>query len=105
MRRIAEARVKTGDFIARLMMAYAGFAAFCVFTLLSPDGVMVEAKASLNMPFAGTVSFLAFMAGIGIWEDKRGRLGRPSQPQGGQYYRSGRAGMAVAGASARVHPS
>ncbi len=24
MRRIAEARVKTGDFIARLMMAYAG---------------------------------------------------------------------------------
>ncbi len=36
-RRTAEARVKTGDFIARLMMAYAGFAAFCVFALLSPD--------------------------------------------------------------------
>ena len=61
IRLIAEARVKTGDFIARLMMAYAGFAAFCVFTLLSPDRLMIEAKASLNMPFAGTVSFLAFM--------------------------------------------
>ena len=60
--RIAEARVKTGDFIARLMMAYAGFAAFCVFALLSPDRLMIEAKASLNMPFAGAVSFLAFMA-------------------------------------------
>ena len=59
--RIAEARVKTGDFIARLMMAYAGFAAFCIFTLLSPDRPMIEAKASLDMPFAGTVSFLAFM--------------------------------------------
>ena len=61
MRRIAEARVKTGDFIARLMMAYAGFAAFCVFALLSPDRLMIDAQASLNMPFAGTVSFLAFM--------------------------------------------
>lgn len=61
MRRIAEARVKTGDFIARLMMAYTGFAAFCVFALLSPDRLMIEAQASLNMPFAGTVSFLAFM--------------------------------------------
>ncbi len=55
MRRIAEARVKTGDFIARLMIAYAGFAAFCVFTLLSPDRLMIDTQASLNMPFAGAV--------------------------------------------------
>ncbi len=55
MQRIAEARVKTGDFIARLMMAYAGFAAFCVFTLLSPDRLMIDTQASLNMPFAGAV--------------------------------------------------
>ena len=61
MRRTAEARVKTGNFIARLMMAYAGFAAFCVFTLLSPDRLMIDAQASLDMPFAGTVPFLAFM--------------------------------------------
>ncbi len=60
-RRIAEARVKTGDFIARLMMAYAGFAAFCVFTLLSPDRLVFVAKVNLEMPFAGNVSFLAFM--------------------------------------------
>ncbi len=60
-RRIAEARVKTGDFIARLMMAYAGFAAFCVFALLSPDRLVFVAKGNLNMPFAGNVSFLAFM--------------------------------------------
>ncbi len=60
-RRIAEARVKTGDFIARLMMAYAGFAAFCVFTLLSPDRLVFVAKVNLDMPFAGNVSFLAFM--------------------------------------------
>lgn len=58
---IAEARVKTGDFIARLMMAYTGFAAFCVFALDSPDRLMIDAQANLNMPFAGTVSFLAFM--------------------------------------------
>ena len=61
IRRIAEARVKTGDFIARLMMAYAGFAAFCVFALLSPDRLVFVAKVNLNMPFAGNVSFLAFM--------------------------------------------
>ena len=61
MRRIAEARVKTGDFIARLMMAYAGFAAFCFFALFSPDRLMIDAQASLDMPLAGTVSFLAFM--------------------------------------------
>jgi uncharacterized protein YjbI with pentapeptide repeats len=60
-RRTAEARVKTGDFIARLMMAYAGFAAFCVFALLSPDRLVFVAKVNLNMPFAGNVSFLAFM--------------------------------------------
>jgi len=58
---ISEALVKTGDLIARLMMSYAGFAAFCVFTLLSPDLLMIESQASLNVPIAGNVSFLAFM--------------------------------------------
>jgi len=61
MRDTAQAQVKTGDFISRLMMAYVGFAAFCVFTLLSPDRLMIDPKASLNMPFGGTVSFIAFM--------------------------------------------
>jgi len=59
--RIAEARVKTGDFIARLMMAYTAFAAFCVFALLSPDRPMIDAQAGLIMPLAGIVSFVAFM--------------------------------------------
>ncbi len=61
IRLIAGARVKTGDFIARLMMAYTGFATFCIFSLLSPERLIIEAKASLNMPFAGAVSYLAFM--------------------------------------------
>ena len=61
MRLIAEARVKTGDFIARLMMGYAGFAVFCVFTLFSPDRGMTGATANVDMPLAGTVLFLAFM--------------------------------------------
>jgi hypothetical protein len=61
VRLIAEARVKTGDFIARLMLTYAAFAAFCVFALLSPDRLMILPQASVNMPFAGNVSFLAFM--------------------------------------------
>ena len=76
VRLIAEARVKTGDFIARLMMAYATFAAFCVFTLLSPDRLMIDARASLDMPFAGTVPFLAFMlkpAHCGIFRVRHGQ--------------------------------
>lgn len=96
VRLIAEARVKTGDFIARLMIAYVGFAAFCVFTLLSPDRLMIEAKPSLNMPFAGNVSFLAFMLvapliliGMRVylevyvlrWRDLDAELGSDSRPK------------------------
>ena len=46
------------------MMTYAGFAVFCVFALLSPDRLMILPQASLAMPFAGNVSFLAFMIGV-----------------------------------------
>lgn len=35
VQQIVEARGKTGDLISRLMLTYAGFAAFCFFALLA----------------------------------------------------------------------
>jgi uncharacterized protein YjbI with pentapeptide repeats len=59
--RIAAARVKTGDFITRLMLTYVGFAAFCVFALQSADRLMIIGQASVNLPVAGEVSFDTFI--------------------------------------------
>ena len=61
--KIAAARVKTGDFIARLMMTYAAFVAFCVFTLFSDDKLMILPKA--------TSVFRYFPASTSCWYSSR----------------------------------
>jgi uncharacterized protein YjbI with pentapeptide repeats len=58
---VAQAQAETSATIVKIMLTFAGVASFCLLSLLAPDSSLLTSGVTLNVPFAGPVSFLGFM--------------------------------------------
>jgi hypothetical protein len=58
---IAQAQSETSATITKIMLTFAGAASFCILSLLAPDISLLTNGVTLNVPFAGPVSFLGFI--------------------------------------------
>jgi len=57
---VAQAQNETSATIVKITLAFVGAASFCLLSLLAPDSSLLNG-VTLNVPFAGPVSFLGFM--------------------------------------------
>jgi hypothetical protein len=58
---VAQAQNETSATIVKIMLTFVGAASFCLLSLLAPDSSLLTTGVTLNVPFAGPVSFLGFM--------------------------------------------
>jgi hypothetical protein len=58
---VSKARDETATQVTRVGLTFLGTAAFCLLSLLSPDGVLLGGSEKINVPLAGPVSFVGFM--------------------------------------------
>jgi uncharacterized protein YjbI with pentapeptide repeats len=58
---IAQGHDQTAATITRIMLTLVGVAAFCLLSLLTPDIALLTGGQTVNVPFAGPVSFLGFL--------------------------------------------
>jgi Pentapeptide repeats (8 copies) len=58
---VAQAQSETSATIVKIMLTFVGAASFCLLSLLAPDSSLLTNGVTLNVPFAGPVSFLGFM--------------------------------------------
>jgi hypothetical protein len=58
---VAQALNETYATIVKIMLASVGAASFCLLSLFAPDSSLLTGGVTLNVPFAGPVSFLGFM--------------------------------------------
>ena len=58
---IAQAQEETSATIFKIMLTFVGAASFCLLSLLAPDSSLLTSGVTLNVPFAGPVSFLGFI--------------------------------------------
>jgi hypothetical protein len=58
---VAQAQSETSATIVKIVLTFVGAASFCLLSLLAPDSSLLTNGVTLNVPFAGPVSFLGFM--------------------------------------------
>lgn len=58
---LLDARAKTAAAFGKAMLSFLGLAAFCISSLSSPDVSLIGESATVTVPFAGPMSFTAFM--------------------------------------------
>lgn len=59
--KLLDAYSQTGQRVTQLLITLFGVASFCFLSLLASDRSLLEAESTLDVPFAGRVSFLGFM--------------------------------------------
>ncbi|MET4519087.1 pentapeptide repeat-containing protein [Bradyrhizobium sp. I1.7.5] len=58
---IGKAADETAQQVTRIGLTFLGTTVFCLLSLLSPDSALLGGSEKINVPFAGSVSFLGFM--------------------------------------------